>query len=74
MQIKDTPVPSLQKGHILVKTHYSIISVGTEGSTVKTARKGFIGKAKERPHLPPYSLCQVGRGKCPRKSGLINIP
>jgi len=34
---------------ILVKNHYSLISAGTEASTVKTARKGLIGKAKERP-------------------------
>ena len=42
-------MPSLQKGCLLVRTHYSLISAGTEGSTVKTARKGYIGKAKERP-------------------------
>lgn len=41
------PVPG--KGQILVQNHYSLISAGTEGSTVSTARKGLIGKAKERP-------------------------
>lgn len=49
MEIIEAPVPSLQKGQLLVKTHYSLISAGTESSTVKTARKGLIGKAKERP-------------------------
>ncbi len=34
---------------VLVRNRYSLVSAGTEGSTVKTARKGFIGKAKERP-------------------------
>lgn len=34
---------------VLVKNHYSLISAGTEGSTVKAARKSLIGKAKERP-------------------------
>ena len=34
---------------VLVKNHYSIISAGTEGSTVSTARKSLLGKAKERP-------------------------
>lgn len=34
---------------VLARNHYSLISPGTEGSTVKTARKGLIGKAKERP-------------------------
>ncbi|MBL0717193.1 MAG: bi-domain-containing oxidoreductase, partial [Desulfosarcina sp.] len=49
MQVLDVPIPVLQKNQILVKNYYSLISAGTEGSTVKTARKGFIGKAKERP-------------------------
>ena len=49
MQILEVPVPSLQKGQILVKNYYSLISAGTEGSTVTAARKGYIGKAMERP-------------------------
>ena len=49
MQISEVPVPSLQKGHLLVRNHYSLISAGTEVSTVKAARKGYIGKARERP-------------------------
>lgn len=49
MSIIEVPAPALSAGTILVKNHYSLISAGTEGSTVKTARKGLIGKAKERP-------------------------
>jgi predicted dehydrogenase/threonine dehydrogenase-like Zn-dependent dehydrogenase len=49
MRIIEAPLPLLQKGYVLVKNHYSLISAGTEESTVKTARKGYIGKAKERP-------------------------
>ena len=49
IKILDVPMPSNQKGHILVRNHYSLISTGTEASTVKTARKGYFGKAKERP-------------------------
>ena len=49
MQVLEAPIPSLQRGHVLVRNHYSLVSAGTEGSTVKTARKGLIGKAKERP-------------------------
>lgn len=50
MDVIDAPVPALGAGMALVKNHYSLISAGTEGSTVKAARKGYIGKAKERPH------------------------
>ncbi len=49
MQVTEVAVPPLQKGHILLRNYYSVISAGTEGSTVRAARKGYIGKAKERP-------------------------
>ncbi len=49
MVVQDLPYPQLGKGMIIVKNHYSIISGGTEGSTVKAARKSMLGKAKERP-------------------------
>lgn len=42
-------MPQLSAGMVLVQNHYSLISAGTEGSTVKAARKSLIGKAKERP-------------------------
>jgi len=48
MQITEVPLPDLRPGMILVRNCYSLISAGTEGSTVKAARKGYIGKAKER--------------------------
>lgn len=49
MVIQELPTPQLSEGMILVKNHFSLISAGTEGSTVKAARKSLIGKAKERP-------------------------
>jgi len=47
--IQEFSLPVLSAGMLLVRNHYSVISAGTEGSTVKTARKSLIGKAKERP-------------------------
>ncbi len=49
MNIIEAPVPAPALGTVLIKNHYSLISAGTEGSTVKAARKSLIGKAKERP-------------------------
>ncbi len=49
MIIQDIPYPQVGKGFVIVKNHYSIISPGTEGSTVQAARKSLLGKAKERP-------------------------
>ncbi len=45
----DVSVPVLGPGIVLVQNHFSLVSAGTEGSTVSTARKGLIGKVKERP-------------------------
>ena len=49
MQVLEVPVPELKPGMVLVKNLYSLISAGTEGGKVSTARKGYIGKAKEKP-------------------------
>jgi polar amino acid transport system substrate-binding protein len=49
MQIIDVPHPLVGAGSVLVRNLFSLISAGTEGSTVKTARMGYLGKARERP-------------------------
>ncbi len=48
MEIMEVPFPSLNRGEILIRNHYSVISSGTEGKTVSDARKGYIAKAKSR--------------------------
>jgi len=48
MEILEVPFPALNKGSILVRNHYSVISAGTEGKTVTDARKGYIAKARSR--------------------------
>lgn len=49
MLVQEVPMPQIGEGMVLVKNHYSIISSGTEGATVSTARKNLLAKAKERP-------------------------
>ena len=48
MKITEVPFPALQPGWIMVRNHFSAISAGTEGKTVKDARLGYIGKARAR--------------------------
>ncbi|MBI2258343.1 MAG: bi-domain-containing oxidoreductase [Flavobacteriia bacterium] len=48
MEIVEVPFPILEKGCLLVRNHFSIISPGTEAKTVSDARKGYIAKAKSR--------------------------
>ncbi|MGC9196721.1 MAG: bi-domain-containing oxidoreductase [Syntrophobacteraceae bacterium] len=49
MRVIDSPFPVLNPGQVRVRNHYSVISAGTEASTVKAARAGLLGKAKARP-------------------------
>ncbi|REJ84086.1 MAG: oxidoreductase [Bacteroidetes bacterium] len=48
MELLEVPFPVLQSGSVLVRNHYSLISAGTEGKTVKDARAGLIAKARSR--------------------------
>ncbi len=47
--MQDVPAPKVMAGTVLIQNRYSLISAGTESSTVRAARKGFIGKACDRP-------------------------
>jgi len=48
MEILEVPFPALNKGQVLIRNHYSVISAGTEGKTVTDARMNYIQKAKSR--------------------------
>lgn len=48
MNLAEVPFPALNEGCVLVRNHFSLISAGTEGKTVKDARAGYIGKARAR--------------------------
>src|ERR1044071_1007706 len=43
--------PALRAGGVLVRTAYSLISAGTERTSVETAQSSLIGKARSRPDL-----------------------
>lgn len=49
MELLETPFPAMTDGKVLVRTYYSLISAGTEGGKVKTARSSLINKAKQKP-------------------------
>ena len=49
LRIEDVPIPGLRTGAVLVENRFSLISAGTERSTIDVSRKGLIGKAKDRP-------------------------
>lgn len=49
MIVQSLPWPQVGRGKVLVRNHYSLISPGTESSTVRAARQGLVGKAMARP-------------------------
>lgn len=56
LEVIEVPTPVVSKGMLLVRNVYSVISAGTEGSTVRAARKSLIGKAKDRPQQAKQML------------------
>ncbi|MHC4593590.1 MAG: bi-domain-containing oxidoreductase [Planctomycetota bacterium] len=49
--VDDVPPPVLKPGGVLVRVRRSLISLGTERAVIALAKKGPIGKAKDRPDL-----------------------
>jgi predicted dehydrogenase len=66
LKVDELPSPVLGPGGVLVANRFSLISAGTEKSTVKMAQKSLVGKAMERPELVRKMLNQV------RKNGLFD--
>ena len=45
LKVDEVPAPSLRDAGLLVANHVSLISPGTEKSTVQVAQKSLLGKA-----------------------------
>jgi predicted dehydrogenase/threonine dehydrogenase-like Zn-dependent dehydrogenase len=51
LYVDDLDIPAIAKGMVLVENHFSLISAGTEKSTVDVAKASLLNKAKKRPDL-----------------------
>jgi predicted dehydrogenase/threonine dehydrogenase-like Zn-dependent dehydrogenase len=51
LDLREVPAPTVQAGHLLVRTRASLISAGTERMVVGFAKKSLAGKARARPDL-----------------------
>ena len=49
LTVLDVPVPACKPGGVLVSSHYSLISTGTEMMKVSEAKLSLLGKARARP-------------------------
>src|SRR3989442_6523605 len=49
LDIGEVPIPAVGPGDVLVRNHYSFVSVGTEKMKISQARMSLVEKAKQRP-------------------------
>jgi predicted dehydrogenase/threonine dehydrogenase-like Zn-dependent dehydrogenase len=47
--VEEVPSPTVRDQFVLVRNNFSLISTGTEGSTINLGKKNLIGKALARP-------------------------
>ena len=59
--VDEVPAPQLKAGGLLVRNAYSLISAGTERTSVETAQASLLGKARARPDLVRQVLDNVKR-------------
>ena len=65
VRVEDVPIPALRPGFVLVRTHYSLISAGTERASINQRKASLLQRAKAQPELVRLVLDQV------RQYGLI---
>ncbi len=51
LTVADLPAPVLKPGMVVVRTHASLISAGTERTSVATAQSSMLQRARMRPDL-----------------------
>ena len=66
LKVDEVPPPVPKPGWVQVANHCSLISAGTERSTVTMAKKSLAGKAQARPDLVRKVVSQV------QKEGLVD--
>jgi polar amino acid transport system substrate-binding protein len=61
LSVEEVPAPALAPGSILVRNVRSLISAGTERTSVETAQASMVGKARSRPDLVKQVIANVRR-------------
>jgi predicted dehydrogenase/threonine dehydrogenase-like Zn-dependent dehydrogenase len=61
LEVEEVPPPTLTAPGVLVRNVYSLISSGTERTTVSTGQSSLLGKARSRPDLVSQVLLNVKR-------------
>lgn len=57
--LEDVPAPQLRKGHLLIKTTRSLVSLGTERMLVEFGRANLLQKARQQPDRVKQVLTKI---------------
>lgn len=61
LSLKSVPAPSISRNSLLIKTHCSLISAGTERQMIGFAQSSMLAKARARPDLVRKVIDKVRR-------------
>jgi polar amino acid transport system substrate-binding protein len=59
IKVVDVPAPTAAPGFVIVRNAFSLVSAGTERSTVEMAQTSLLGKARKRPDLVRQVLTTI---------------
>lgn len=57
--LEEIPAPLVRKGHLLIKTHCSLVSLGTEKMLVEFGKGSLISKARQQPEKVKQVLDKI---------------
>lgn len=57
--LEDVPAPQVRKGHVLIRTHRSLVSLGTERMLVEFGKGNLISKARQQPEKVKQVLTKI---------------
>ncbi len=57
--LEEVPAPLVRKGHVLIKTHRSLVSLGTEKMLVEFGKGNIISKARQQPEKVKQVLDKI---------------
>jgi predicted dehydrogenase/threonine dehydrogenase-like Zn-dependent dehydrogenase len=71
--LEEIPVPLVRSGHVLIKTHRSLVSLGTEKMLVEFGRGNLISKARQQPDKVKQVLDKIkSEGLMPTLEAVFN--
>jgi predicted dehydrogenase/threonine dehydrogenase-like Zn-dependent dehydrogenase len=57
--LEDVPAPLVRKGYVLIRTHRSLVSLGTEKMLVEFGKSNLISKARQQPEKVKQVLDKI---------------